>query len=319
MATESKDRPLIVGKASRKLDKSSGEEPSVHGYDFRRPRHLSAEQIRAIHGIHAVVAERIQASLERGLNARIEAKLDKIEEVNPDLFAESIPEFAYANILSLDPIEERGIVLVESQICLAIVDRVLGGSGTYPAKPRALTPIDELAVGSVIGSFLRCIAEAWSAYCPIKPAVVERRTNARQAPFIPTSEPVLNTTFVISGDLGQGTVRLCLPVGGLKAALDGASQRIAGMSLDPGRTAELRAAVVRSLGRASLPVEATIGRGEAPIHGLVGLRKGDILRLDHADGEPVTVNVAGRPMFRAKLGLHGKKKAVQILERISQD
>lgn len=319
MATESNDRPHIIGKASRKPDKSPEGEQSVRGYDFRRPRHLSAEQIRAIHGVHTGVAERIQASLERTLNVRIQAKLEKIEEVNRELLAESIPEYAYANVLSLSPIEDKGMILIESQICLAFVDRVLGGNGTYPAKARALTPIDEVAVEGVIGLLLRCVEEAWSGFCPIKPAVVERKTNARQASPMPTSEAALNSTFVISGDLGEGTVRLCLPVAGLKAALDGVSQRMLGMTVEPGRIAELRAAVVHSLGKASLPVKAMIGRGEAPIHSFVRLREGDVLRLDHPESAPVTVSVAGHSMFHAKLGLHGKKKAVQILERISQD
>jgi len=292
---------------------------TVRTYDFRRPQHLSADQVRGVQSVHIAAAANIRRQLARYLNADLDLRMEKAEELAYGLLIDGLPQHTYANILDLSPLVDKGVLLIDGPLCLAFVDRVLGGRGKTPSEPRALTAVDEVAVESAVQIVLGCLREAWNDFCPIKLSVTERRCDARQAQILGPSEAVLTITFAASGDLGEGEIKLCLPIASLKAAIDGASQRALGLNVDPESIPMLRAAIVRSLGKVTLPLTACVGTADVPIRSLLNLGDSDILRLDKLTGTPVVLEIAGRPTFTARMGLQGRKKAVQVLERVETE
>lgn len=319
MATPQPADSHIVPIPDHRGDVAAGDARTVRGYDFRRPQHLSADQVRGIQGVHLIAAAALRTRLGRYLNVELDVRMDKVEELAYALLTEALPEHTYAGILDLGSLEERGMLLVELQLCLAFVDRGLGGRATTPAEPRALTPVDEVAVESVTQLILRCILDAWKSFCPLDMAVAERHTDGRKVQILGPSEAVLNVTFVVSGELGDGQIKLCLPIASLKAAIDGASQRALGLNIAPEEIQALRAAIGHSLSRVTLPVTTSVGTADVPIRNLLNLNTGDIVRLDQAADSPVVLAIAEQPAFHVKMGLQGRKKAVQILERVQSE
>jgi len=288
----------------------------VRDYDFRRPQNLSAEQIRAVQTVHLAAADGLRVRLSRYLNARVAVRMDRIEEMTYALLMEALGKHTYVNVLDLAPIEERGLLTVDAGLALAFVDRALGGAGVQPSAPRCLTAIDEVGVESVIHLILSVLAETWKGFCPLQMSAIERRSNPSQVQILGPADAVLCVQFAFSGDLGDGIVRLCLPIAGLKATMDGAAQRGLGLTVDPERLPAIRESLVQSLAKARLPLTACVGRGEIPIRNLLTLTEGDVLKLNQPSEAPVVLSIAGRPMFYVKMGVQARNKAVQVLERI---
>ena len=48
----------------------------------------------------------------------------------------------------------------------------------------------------------------------------------------------------------------------------------------------------------------------------MNLHAGDIVRIERKADEPVVLSVDGKHTFLVRMGLQGRKKAVQILERL---
>lgn len=55
-----------------------------------------------------------------------------------------------------------------------------------------------------------------------------------------------------------------------------------------------------------------------PLRNLMKLGAGDIVRLDQPAEGPVLLSIGGKPAFLARMGLRGRVKAVQIVERVEK-
>jgi len=291
---------------------------SVRPYDFRRPQHLSGDQMRSLQRLHKSAADYLQETLSRAYGTSVQIQLESVEELAFGLMREAVAQFTYSTVLDLQPLNIRGVLYVESQICLAFVDRVLGGFSASPPEPRALTAIDEVAIESVISLTLTCLEKQWQDFCEIKFKAVESRTDPELVQPWTASDAVLAVTFAVAGSMGEGKIRLCLPVARLKAAVDGVAIRSAALQASPERAAAIKHALMHSVERASLSIVASFDDVEVPIRNLSNLREGDVIRLDHPVDDPIMMNVGSRPTFLAKMGLRGRRKAVQLVTRVTE-
>ena len=55
---------------------------------------------------------------------------------------------------------------------------------------------------------------------------------------------------------------------------------------------------------------------DVPLRNLMKLGVGDIVRLEQPAEKPVLLSIGGKPAFLARMGLRGRAKAVQIVERL---
>ena len=300
-----------------KADRPPALKKAVRAYDFRRPKYLSAEQMKNLNRIHSDIAGLVQDRLTRLMGADVDVRTEGGEELAFGLLAEGIPEHTYTVLLDLAPLQDRGLLMLDSQLCLAFVDRILGGRSKTPPAPRALTSIDQAAAESVIELILRCFREGWKEFCPVKMAAVDRRPEFDQVQFVSTGEPVLTAALSLKGELGEGRIRLSVPVGGLRAMIGGDSLRTA-VRPGPEKAALIRNALNQTLEQASLPITVTIGSTDVPLRNLMKLGAGDIVRLDQPAEGPVLLSIGGKPAFLARMGLRGRVKAVQIVERVEK-
>jgi flagellar motor switch protein FliM len=287
----------------------------VRSYDFRRPRHLSADQVRNLHRLHSTAAEQVQQRLSRYMGIQCDVKLRGIEEMDYDVFIQGCTDPLYVNQLDLSPITARGLLIFDVELCLAFVDRVLGGQCKAPAATRTMTAIDQAAAETTVEVILRCLRESWKEVYPMKMTVLDRRNDIQNVRIVVRGEPVLVVTFDLSGEPGAGRIRLLLPLPALKSATDTVAHKAA-VPPSAEKAAKLRENLMRSIERAKLPVLARLGATDVPLRGLAGLRSGDILRLDQTTDSPVVISVGGKPAFIGRMGLRGRKKAVQVTERI---
>ena len=290
----------------------------VRPYDFRRPRHLAADQARNLHRLHTAAAEQMQQRLSRYMGIQCDVKLRGIEELDYDVFVQGCTKPMNVNQLDLSPITARGLLTVDAELCLAFVDRVLGGQCKAPAAARSMTAIDQAAAETTVEVILRCLRESWKEVYPMKMTVLDRRNDLQSLRIVVRGEPVLVVTLELSGEPGAGLIRLLLPLPALKAATDTVARKSA-VPPSADKAAKLRENVLHSLERARLPVLARLGATDVPLRGLANLRTGDILRLDQTTESPVIINVGGKPAFTGRMGLRGRKKAVQVTERIKPD
>ncbi len=291
------------------------DEPVTSAYDFRRPHHLSSDQMRSVQRICARASEEMQHCLARGLRMQATVQTRQIESLSLGLLLEGLPDGGFVNILDLHPLDERGVLLLETEFCQYLVDRALGGTGRAAGKTRPLTPVDQEALQGPVEMILKSLRSGCEEYCTLKLQVESRSTDCESIKICAKGEPVLCITFELTADFGVTLVRFCLPISGFRSAASGVHGP--GKRGAPERNAAFQTALKKSLDQVPMTVDAVLGQSDVDVGSLLQLDVGDIIRLNDTAETPVIVRVGGKLLFRGKMGLRGRRKAVQIIERVT--
>lgn len=296
-----------------------GEEARVKTYDFARPDKFSKEQIRTL--------EMIYESCARGLATQLSAALRTHTEVDPgeimessyqDLFG-SIEGPASIALMSISPLVGRGLLVVDAEICFALIDRMLGGPGTVVGEMRELTEIEKGLIGRIIERVSKCISDAWATLVVLKPELEMIVGSALFSQIaIPDDRMVVATFSVRFGNVA-GKLHFGLPVTSLDPVL---SKLSAQQWFSGGRqtTNEVFVdSIKHSLDAAALDIIVQLGRAEITIRDLMDLQVGDLLCLDHKAGEELDVLVGTEVKFRGQPGQVGRRRGVKLTRVVREE
>ncbi len=290
---------LVGQKVEQKKEKK------IQHYDFRRPDRFPREQKRRLQKVSEEVAKSVGVTLSRYLKSTVVVELIAIEEFSYEVFLNSFTDIVCANVVNLKPVNGLGCLTIDVGYCLAIVDRGLGGPGRIPQKTRPLTMIEESVIGVVLSTIMEDVNMCWSKLAKLEWSIEKMEMDVKSLQLVPITELMLSINFAVSGDLGNGTIILCIPVASLEMIM------IKSKLEKTDRQNEI--AVIESVVReVDLDACVVLGTTQLSLHELLSLKPGDVVRLDNKITEDLCLNIKGKTKHRGKPGVVGKKLAFQV-------
>src|SRR5207245_11126134 len=148
---------MSIGTEDGGLAATSSQAPgstdrSIKLYDFRRPDKFSKEHIRAIQNIHETFARVTASSLSSYLRSTTTVSLSSIEQVVYDEYVHQLSNPTLVNLVELQPLSGRIVVEMNMNIGLAMLDRMMGGSGRVDTRRNELTDIEMALLRSLGGT-----------------------------------------------------------------------------------------------------------------------------------------------------------------------
>ena len=290
---------LVGQKVEPKKDKK------IQHYDFRRPDRFPREQKRRLQKISEEVAKQMGTTLSRFLRSSIVVELIAIEEFSYEVFVNSFTDIVCANVVNLKPHNGVGFLTVDVGFCLAIIDRGLGGPGKIPQKTRPLTMIEESVIGSVLSDIMEDIKMCWLKLEKLEWSIEKMEMEIKSLQLIPVTELMISINFAISGDLGNGTFILCIPVAILEMLM------IKTKSEKIGRQKEI-ANIENVIREVELNASVVFGATQLSLNELLKLKTGDVVMLDNKITEDLCLLIEGKAKHYGKPGVVGKKMAFQM-------
>ncbi len=290
---------LVGQKVEPKKDKK------IQHYDFRRPDRFPREQKRRLQKISEEVAKQMGTTLSRFLRSSIVVELIAIEEFSYEVFVNSFTDIVCANVVNLKPHNGVGFLTVDVGFCLAIIDRGLGGPGKIPQKTRPLTMIEESVIGSVLSDIMEDIKMCWLKLEKLEWSIEKMEMEIKSLQLIPVTELMISINFAISGDLGNGTFILCIPVAILEMLM------IKTKSEKIGRQKEI-ANIENVIREVELNASVVFGATQLSLNELLKLKTGDVVMLDNKITEDLCLMIDGKARHYGKPGVVGKKMAFQM-------
>jgi len=113
-------------------------------------------------------------------------------------------------------------------------------------------------------------------------------------------------------------MNICYPVIALEPVLPKLASRdlmLNETSSKKSRNQELKAL----LGGAKVNIDGFLGRVEVSLRDLLELNQGDILRLENAADDIVSVEIDGKLKFKGQIGLRRFRKSIKIIEVIDTE
>ena len=309
---------LDSGEVNAEEIKEEKTEPKVKPYDFKHPNRLSKDQLRVIHMIQENFGRVFATTLSGYLRSIIEINVVSVDQVSYGEFIRSLPSPTSLDIFSLSPLEGRAIIQFDLSIVFMMLDRLLGGPGEFTNAVRELTDIEEVVYNKIVIRALRDFKEVWNHIIELNPKLEGREYNPQFAQVVSPNEMTVLITLEVKIKESSGIMNICLPYIVLEPVIPKLSAQYWFSSTKKGGVKDF-ALVRENLHFVKIPVTVYLGKSNLTIRELLQLKRGDIIRLDNAAKSNLLIKVNSVPKFYAKPGLKGRKIALMITSKITEE
>jgi len=304
---------LSSGTVSAEEIKAEPKKRRIKVYDFKRPDKFSKDQIRTLQMIHENFARLLNTFLSAHLRSLVLINVVSVDQLTYEEFVRSLPNPSVICIFQMWPLKGNVILEMNPNIVFAIIDRLFGGPGRPPSKPRALTDIEEAIVRRVIGKALESFQEAWKQVIVIEPKMEAIETNPQFTQIVPPNDMVVIVTLQAKMGQAEGLINMCIPYLVLEPIMSKLSTSFWVAALVSKETsAESVNILQRRLEKASIPLIVELGRTTLTVQELLEMSVGHVLQLETKITDELNVIIGQREKFRGKPGLIGNKLAIQV-------
>ena len=316
------------------INKTSGEVPAapdsdtkeghrdVQGFDFRRPNRVSKNQLRIFQAVHETFAEMFGFYLASKLQSQVSITVSSVDQLFYSEYQLSIGSPTCLYVFDMENSEGRGVLELSPMLVFAIVERLLGGGATEPArKLRAVTEIEKTLIKATVEKALQDLQGAWKSISNLRFTANRFESEADFLQIAPASEIVLVVSFDVQIGGTSYLMNLCFPTFSLEDIIQRLSvQHVAPMAHGDGAQRQRASdTVARSISTTELPVSVELGKAVISIKDLLELQTGDVVILDSRKNSLHPVKVASRTKFFSKVGVHDGHKAVKIIRNATEE
>lgn len=310
---------LSTGVVSAEEMKVDQKQRKIKVYDFKRPDKFSKDQIRTLYMLHENFARLVNTYLSAHLRTLVHIDVASVDQLTYEEFIRSLPNPSVIGVFQMRPLKGNAILELNPNVVFTIIDRLFGGPGLPPAKPRALTDIEEAIVRRVMNKTLESFQEAWKQVVATEPRLEMIETNPQFTQIVPPNDMVVIITLQTKIGQAEGLVNICIPYLVLEPIMSKLTTTFwVASSVAKQSLPEHINAIQRKLERALIPMIIELGGATVTVQELLGLTVGDVLQLDSKIKDDLAIMIGQREKFHCKPGLAGSKMAVQITQVISE-
>jgi flagellar motor switch protein FliM len=279
-------------------------ETALVPFDFARPGRLTRERARLIQ----VALDEVAREATEALRLWVDGIAVEAGEVEERAVGDLINGVADHTAVFFPHRAERGLVITEMPLAVALVLTLLGGPPQDPNLDRPLTHLETEVLDLVLRPMLQCI----STVLKLGPVEVEvHESDPTAVNFIDERELMLGIPFTLGNEDFSGRMWVVLTPGSFQPFTIELERRQAGRrsSLRPVDRDRNEAA----LQRVPVPVICGFPPVRVPARELATLQPGDVLRTGQPTTRDLVFTVGGSPMFGARAGQRGLRLVAEVI------
>lgn len=305
-------------KALDELEEQSNTK-KVKNYDFKMPKKFTKEQLKVIDGIFENYS-RVLSSYLTGL-MRIFCKVEvlQIEEQLYYEFNNALPDYVMMGMVNMginddDVIETNCIMELSNPVSFTMLDRMMGGEGTYTETNRDFTEIEISLMENVLIKMVSLLKEPWGTYVDVDPSLTSIETNSRVLQSISPDEVVIIVMLEMQLRDVKNTISFCIPALNLESIMSkfGDKWSRTTKKMDPKKESDRRASLMEAIKDSELTINTVLCDTELDLYDILTLQVNDVIPLNMPIDKNVVVKIGNEKWFDGKLGIRNNKKAVKI-------
>ena len=302
------------------MDQIQGEdEKQVKNYDFSRPTKFSKEHLRTLEIIFEHYSRLISTNLPVYLRKNVQVSVASSETVTFSEFSNALSNPSVLGIVNFAPLNGNIIIEISTNICYAMLDRMLGGSGQPLEKSRDFSDIELTILQKVLVMFTQQLREPWKNVVEISPVLSRLETNPQFAQVIAPSDMIAIVTLNMKiGDV-EGMINICLPFFTLEDVMDKLNTKYWFSTMQENHDEHYEEYIESMIRRVDIPIKAVLGKSTISVNDFLNLQVGDCIRLDSRVDTDMNVYVGNIKKFTALPGTDRDSYAVQITSVIREE
>lgn len=281
--------------------------------DLLKPNRIGRDRMHLVERLLASVAKATGAVL--GERLRLDAVCDcvSVEQVRFSSWRRQLEGPIGVWTIAAPPLAAPIVLTMTGDLVRGAVDRLLGGSGRVDRTDDAFTPAEFAVADALVESMVECIAAAFAEVVPLQPRIDTRSANPATVQAMAPADVALCGYFQIGGEVLRGDLRLAFPCHDLEPYLERLAR---GRAAPAGK--DDAGSMSSVVGDVPLRIGVVLGRTRLRVQALLGLRPGDIVRLERRVHESVEAEVGGITRLRGKIARRGSAR-VMCVEEVLED
>lgn len=288
-------------------------EKEILPYDFRLPNRISKAQLRTIRNINENFAESFGSYLMTTLQTVVNIRVNTVDQIYYSEYVLSVPDPAVLYTFTIKGTDIRLVLEFNIDFALALVDRLLGGSGNSMKPQKVITQIEQKVLSNVIEKVMFDLKKAWMVIDNFEYKLDGFETDIDFVQLSSPNESVLLISFEISIGDQSYLMNLCFTTFAFDPILSKLSSKKVSSVKNSKYFGMTASEVIKlHLSEVLLPVVVELGEANITFQELMDLKIGDIIVLDNKVYNELKVNVNDKLAYYAHPGLVNNHKAVRI-------
>jgi flagellar motor switch protein FliM len=297
------------GKLPDEPDRPTRRSRRVRSVDFRRPTKFTHDHERRLTAAHDTFCRTASTRLSTELRADIELEVINLAQLTwLNAHGELQPSVVCGVLEGAEHPGSRMLLAAELPLVVSLIELMVGGQLAGAAKTRRLTDIDWALAAHLFGVLTGQLSLVWDELLGLGLRVANLDSHVETAQLAAPSEPTLQLTLEVRLNGQSSTLVLLVPY----RAVEPVAAALGASAIADERPADLVRALHGAVGEVEVEVRAEVGAVELPVHSVLALRPGDVIKLGARAADGITVLAADVPVHRAVPGRSGARRAVQV-------
>lgn len=286
-------------------------------FDFRLPNRISKNQLRILRSIFENFAESFSSFLVTKLQTVVNISVTSVDQIYYSEYVLSVANPACLFTFEIQNTDVKGILELNNDLALSLVDKLLGGNGLGTKQTKVITPIEQKVLRVVVDRIMQDLKKGWQTVDNLEFLVERFEPDIDFAQITSQSESVLLISFEIMIGEQSFLMNICFAT----FAFDNILARLSTQKLSTiramkyfGHTA--REVISNHLTQTSLPIRVELGTTKLSVNELITMEKGDIIRLETKLNDDQKIRTGNKVLFVGRLGVANNHKAIKITKKI---
>jgi len=288
-------------------------------YDFKRPDKFSKDQLRAIQMIHESFARQMTTVLSTLIRSIVSAEIASVEQLAYEEFVNYMVQPTVIGLIEMHPFEGSMLIEINPALVFTIIDRMLGGRGTFIGTVRELTDIEKTVVERVIMRILELLEDSWSTVVDVRFRFESMESNPFFVQICSPSDMVLVVIMKLRISDVEGMISLCFPYFLIEPIMDRLSSQQWFASTSHKADPEMKTWLNNSMLQVKMPLAMELGHTVLSLNDVYALQTGDVIKLDELKDAEIDVRVGNQIRFKARPGTQNGHMAVELVKVLTQD
>ncbi len=290
--------------------------PRLRTVNFARPTKFTSDQERRLSRSLESFCRTASTRLSAELRVPIELEVIAATQLTWSTAQSQLPANSVCGVLEINPIDTRMLMSAELSFVLCALEALLGAAPDHAPKERRLTEIDWALSRRLFQTMLGQLSLIWHDVADVELALGTLEGTTENAQVAPFSEPTLSLTVEARIARTSSTLSLLVPYCAIAPVAAAFSQRDgAGPASEDEGAGRAGAAALRGV---EITMRAEVSDTRMAIEDVLGLKPGDVLRLDGQAANGITLYADQVPVHRARPGRSGLRRAAQVLGPVEE-
>jgi len=313
---------LLAALSTGELDmeQMQGEdEKQAKNYDFNRPTKFSKEHLRTLEIIFEHYGRLVSTNLPVYLRKNVQVTVASSETVTFSEFTNALSTPVILGLINFNPLNGMIIIDLATNLGYAMLDRMLGGTGTPLEKNRDFSEIEMIIMEKILVMLTQLLRDPWKNVVEITPVLSRLETNPQFAQVIAPNDMIAIITLNMRiGDV-EGYMNVCLPFSTLEDVMDKLNTKFWFSNMQENRDENYEEYIEAMIRKVDIPIKAVLGKSVITVSDFVNLQVGDCIRLDTKVDSDMNIYVGNIKKFTALPGANKDSYAVRITSVLREE